>query len=240
MNCLVIDDEPLAREGLVNYVNQIETLTLAGQAADPVEALAILEKNKVDLLLLDIQMPKMTGLDFLRTLTAPPLVILTTAYPSFALEGYQLDVLDYLVKPITFPRFLKSVMKAKKQYDLLNPPQSISEKNTPGNSNSHIFIKTDGRIERIEFGEIYVVESMQNYVAFHTVRGKFLSLTPLKSTIDNLPSERFIQVHRSFVVNKEKVRTIDGNVIVIDKHRIPISRNRFEEVMEKLVKDRLL
>ena len=194
-----------------------------------------MESNKIDLILLDIQMPKMTGLDFLKTLSDPPLVIIRTAYPSFALEGYQLDVLDYLVKPITFQRFLKSVLKAKKQFELLNP---ISENKEEGTD--HLFIKTDGRIERIYFKELLFVESKQNYVQFHTGRGKFLALIPLKNVLEQLPKKDFIQVHKSYVVQKQKVATIDGNILQIGDNRIPVSRSRFDEVVGELLKGKLL
>ena len=235
INCLVVDDEPLAREGIADYIQQVDFLKLMGQAADPVEALSILENNKIDLILLDIQMPKMTGLDFLKTLSDPPLVIITTAYPSFALEGYQLDVLDYLVKPITFQRFLKSVLKAKKQFGLLYP---ILENKKEGAD--HLFIKTDGRIERIAFSELFFVESKQNYVQFHTGRGKFLALIPLKNVLEQLPEKDFMQVHKSFVVQKQKVATIEGNILQIGQHRIPISRSRFDVVVDELLKGKLL
>ncbi len=236
INCLVVDDEPLAREGLIGYVEQIDFLQCAGQAADPIEALTIIGNNSIDLILLDIQMPKLTGLDFLKTLSNPPLIIITTAYPSFALEGYQLDVLDYLVKPITFQRFLKSALKAKKQFSLLHPaanPSSIV-------SEDHLFIKTEGRIERIDFEELLFVESMQNYVHFHTKRGKFTALAPLKKVLDQLPEQQFLQVHKSYIVSKDKILTIDGNVLTIGDHRIPVSRNRFEKMVGELLKGKLL
>ena len=178
----------------------------------------------------------MTGLDFLKTLSNPPLIIITTAYPSFALEGYQLDVLDYLVKPITFQRFLKSVLKAKKQFNLLHP----SDEPLSVNGDNHLFIKTDGRIERIDFEELLFVESMQNYVHFHTARGKFTALTPLKKVLGQLPEKQFLQVHKSYIVNKNKIKTIDGNILTIGEHRIPVSRNRFDKMVGELLRGKLL
>ena len=234
MDCLIVDDEPLAREGIFGYVKQVDFLLAAGEASDAVEALGILNQRKIDLMFLDIQMPKMNGLDLLKSIADPPLVILTTAYPSFALEGYQLNVLDYLLKPITFQRFLKAVSKAKKQFDLLYPfPEQMAEE-------SHIFIKTEGRIERIGFDELLFLESMQNYVHFHTSRGKFTTLTTLKNVIRQLPDDQFLHVHKSFVVRKEKIITIDGNVLQIGTHRIPISRSRFDFVVDELLKGKLL
>ena len=149
IKCIITDDEPLAREGLAQYVQDIEFLELKGLAENPLEALSLMEQTSIDLIFLDIQMPKLNGLDFLKSLDNPPLVIITTAYPSFALEGYQLDVLDYLVKPITFQRFLKASMKAKKQWELLGNKKTENTQQTKSISKEHFFIKCDGKMERI-------------------------------------------------------------------------------------------
>ena len=239
MNCLIIDDEPLAREGLASYVEQIDFLNLSGMAEDPMAALNLMQKDTPDLLFLDVHMPKMNGLDFIRSLDRPPLIILTTAYPSFALEGYQLDILDYLVKPITFQRFLKASLKAKKQHDLLlqaqQPvsPQAIS-------TTEHFFVKCDGKIEKIGFSELLVVESLQNYVSLHTTRGKFTTLMTLKAISEKLPHHQFYQVHRSFIVQLSQVTTIEGNQLRIADEWVPVSRSRMEEVSKLLLGDDLI
>ena len=241
INCIITDDEPLAREGLAQYVADIDFLQLQGIAENPLETLAIMEEKPVDLLFLDIQMPKLNGLDFLKSLDHPPLVIITTAYPSFALEGYQLNVLDYLVKPITFQRFLKACMKAKKQFGLMQnnhtePPLSDYKSATK----EHFFIKCDGKIERIRFDELLYVESMQNYVSLQTERGKFTTLLTLKNTLAELPTNTFMQIHKSFIVNLEKVQTLGDGHIKIKDRLIPISRSRLAEVTQRILGDDLI
>ena len=241
INCIITDDEPLAREGLAQYVADIDFLRLQGLAENPLETMSIMENKPVDLLFLDIQMPKINGLDFLKSLDNPPLVIITTAYPSFALEGYQLDVLDYLVKPITFQRFLKACIKAKKQFELMQkttpPTATISTKPT---TKEHFFIKCDGKIERIRFDELLYVESMQNYVSLQTERGKFTTLLTLKNTLAELPINAFMQIHKSFIVNLEKVQTLGDGHIKIKDRLIPISRSRLAEVTQRILGDDLI
>lgn len=241
INCLIIDDEPLAREGLAQYVGDIDFLQLQGLAEHPLAALTLMAQQPIDLLFLDIQMPKLNGLDFLKSLEHPPLVIITTAYPSFALEGYQLDVLDYLVKPITFQRFLKASMKAKKQFDLIQKPSfPVSSSPIVSNAKTHFFIKCDGKIEKIKFDELLYVESMQNYVCLHTENGKFTTLLTLKSTLSELPSSRFIQVHKSFIINVEKVKTLGEGHVKIKSRLIPISRSRLADVERRIIGDNLI
>ncbi|MEO1517886.1 MAG: LytTR family DNA-binding domain-containing protein [Bacteroidota bacterium] len=241
MNCLIVDDEPLAREGLADYAQQIDFLQLVGMAEHPMEALSILEQNKIDLLFLDIQMPKMNGIDFLKSLEKRPLIILTTAYPSFALEGYQLDVLDYLVKPITFQRFLKSALKAKKQFNLLaQADQPVASTTAAPPATDHFFIKSDGKIEKISFAELLYAEGMQNYLILHTERGKFTTLLTLKSLLGKLPPKQFQQVHRSFIVQLSKVQTIEGHMLQIGTSSVPVSRSRLEKITQLLLGDNLI
>jgi len=241
INCIITDDEPLAREGLAQYVTDIDFLNLQGTAENPLETLAIMQEKPVDLLFLDIQMPKLNGLDFLKSLAHPPLVIITTAYPSFALEGYQLDVLDYLVKPITFQRFLKACIKAQKQFDLMqNKPKQSSIAPSQIIPKEHFFIKCDGKIERIRFDELLYVESMQNYVSLQTERGKFTTLLTLKNTLAELPTDAFMQIHKSFIINLEKVQTLGDGHIKIKDRLIPISRSRLSEVIKRILGDDLI
>lgn len=241
INCIITDDEPLAREGLAQYVADIDFLQLQGIAENPLETMSIMEYKSVDLLFLDIQMPKINGLDFLKSLNNPPLVIITTAYPSFALEGYQLDVLDYLVKPITFQRFLKACIKAKKQFELIqNTASPIALQPTKSISKGHFFIKCGGKIERIRFDELLYVESMQNYVSLQTERGKFTTLLTLKNTLAELPTASFMQTHKSFIVNLDKVQTLGDGHIKIKNRLIPISRSRLGEVTQRILGDDLI
>ena len=235
MNCLIIDDEPLAREGLKDYVQDIDFLELVGLCENPLEALPFLESTTIDLLFLDIQMPKINGLDFLKSLQQPPLVVITTAYPSFALEGFQLNVLDYLVKPITFQRFFKAAHKAKAQYDLLQRPPS-----NMATDKDYFFVKCGQQYEKIQLRELLFVEAMQNYVQLHTMRGKFTTLLPLKSILKELPASEFLQVHKSYLVAINSVETMEGNLIRIGTHQIPISRSYQKEVEQRILGGRLL
>lgn len=231
---MIIDDEPLAREGLAGYVQKIDFLTLHATAEDPLEALPELEAGRVSLLFLDIQMPGMNGLDFLRTLDKPPLTIITTAYPSFALDGYELEVLDYLVKPITFQRFLKAALKARRQFLLLQE----AEKNR--SSNEYIFVKCESRIERVALADLLFAESMENYVQLYTRRRRLITLLTMKSLAEELPCPPFYRVHRSYLANLGCVQALEGNLLHIGEHRIPVSRRLAEKIRQTLVGGRLL
>ena len=236
LNCLIIDDEPLAREGLTDYVKQIDYLTLVGACQSAMEASTLMAAEPVDLLLLDIQMPRLSGLDFLRSLTQPPMAILTTAFPSFALEGYQLEVIDYLVKPITFDRFFQAIQKAQKKALLIQQSkQPNQENNAP-----YFFIKCDGQLIKVKFGALLFVESMQNYVQLYTLNGRHTALVPLKQILDALPNEQFLQVHKSFVIAIDKIDKIEGNRIHIGTHQIPVSRNNKALLIEKAVKGKII
>lgn len=235
MRCLVIDDEPLAREGIAEYILGIEYLQLIDLCNSAIEALNILESKKIDLIFLDIQMPKLNGLDFLRSLKNPPLTILTTAFPSFALEGYDLNVLDYLVKPVTLPRFLRSIEKAKNQFDLLN--HIPSELNT---EEEFFFVKTDSKFEKIRIKNIQFIEAMQNYIKIVCGDKSFVSLLPLKSIKAKLPSNSFLQSHKSYLVNINQIESLEGMLISIDGNKIPISRTYKQEVYDRVVKGNLL
>lgn len=239
LKCLVIDDEPLARNGIADYVRDIDFLILAGTCETPLDAVSLMEKENIDLLFLDIQMPKINGLDFLKSLPDPPLVIITTAYPSFALEGFQLDVLDYLVKPITFQRLFKAANKAKVQFNLLQQAAPTATAN-PDAGQDYFFVKQENKFEKIRLEELFFVESMQNYIQLHTSRGKITTLLTLKNIHQELPSSNFMQVHKSYIVAIDKIDSVEGNQLVIGEHKIPISRSKREEVMEKIVNHKLL
>jgi DNA-binding LytR/AlgR family response regulator len=191
----------------------------------------------VQLLLLDIQMPKITGLDFFKSLQHAPPVIFTTAYPQFALDGFELNALDYLVKPISFERFLKASLKAKEYYEL-------RQQNKQASSTSIIqkdfFIKADNQLVRIAFDELLFVEALQNYVCIHTAAKKYISYLTMRSVEEYLPSAQFIKTHKSFIVNAAKIDAVEGNEIRIGTHRIPISRSEKDEFMEQLLKNKVL
>lgn len=238
LKCVAIDDEPLARECIANYVREIDFLELTATGANPVDLTHLLDEKEVDLVFLDIQMPVMNGIEFLKMTTNPPMVIITTAYPSYALEGFQLDVLDYLVKPITFNRFFKAVSKAKDYWYLLK--RSVSAdivKTDPGEE--YFFIKCDYKYERIYFSEILFIEAMQNYVTICTTKGKYITLLYLKNVEQNLDKKSFIRVHKSYIVSISKIESIENNEIVVQSYRIPISRNYRDEVIGRVINDKL-
>jgi DNA-binding LytR/AlgR family response regulator len=238
LNCVIIDDEPLARECISNYVDNIEFLKLAGTGSNPVELSQLLDLYRVDLIFLDIQMPVMNGIDYLKMVQNPPMVIITTAYPSFALEGFQLDVLDYMLKPITFNRFFKGVNKAKDYHQLKSKSLINLEANKKSDAD-YFFIKCDYKYERVYFDEILYVQGLQNYVTIYTKKAKYITLLSLKNVEENLDKQFFIRVHKSFIVSITKIEAIENNDILIQSSRIPISRNYREEVINRVVNKNL-
>lgn len=237
INCVIIDDEPLARKGLREYISDVDFLHLSGEYDNPLKATDIISKGGVQLLFLDIQMPKITGIEFMKTLQNPIPVIFTTAFPQFALDGFELNALDYLVKPISFDRFLKAVLKAKEYYEVR---QSNEVGKYMAEAHDHFFIKSDSRLVKIFFNEILYVEALQNYVVVHTAEKKYITYLTFKSVEEYLPASQFIKVHKSFIVSASKIDSIDGNDIRIGAHHIPISRNLKDDVMDKLLKGKFL
>jgi DNA-binding LytR/AlgR family response regulator len=230
---IIIDDEPLARKGLREYIRDVEFLELAGEFDHPVKASEIISRGEVDLLFLDIEMPKLDGLSFFKTLQHPPPVIFTTAYPQYALDGFDVNALDYLVKPISFARFLAAALKAKEFF-------LVRQKNLASPQEDFFFIKAENRLTKIVIEDILFVEALQNYVTIHTRDKKYLTYLTFKSVQDYLPADRFIKTHKSFIVSASKIDSIEGNELRIGTHHIPISRNEKEAVMEKLTKGRFL
>lgn len=236
LKCAVIDDEPLARECLQEYIEKIDFLEMAALGSNALELSQVLRTEEIDLVFLDIQMPHMSGVDFLRQRLNRPMVVLTTAFPNYALEGYQLDVLDYLVKPIGFDRFFKSATKA-----LDYSSQSLAER-TPVQTHSkedYFFIKCDYRYEKIYVDEIFYLEAEQNYVIIQTSRRKYMTLFSLKSLEEKLDSLAFVRVHKSFLVAINKIETLENHQLLIGSHVIPISRQYKDEVLEKVVNSKL-
>lgn len=240
LRTLIVDDEPLARAGMSDYVSRLDWLEETGQAANGLVALELLQKSSVDLLLLDIQMPGLSGLDLLRSLSKPPAVILTTAHPDFAVESFELDVVDYLLKPIAFARFLKAVLRARER---LTEPTSTAPSPTnsaPAASPEPLYIKHNGRVEKVDPAAVLYVESLENYCQIHTGTGTITALLALKDLLAALPADDFLQVHRSYVVNLRRVSASEGNQLVIGQARVPVSRSRRAEVQERIFGGRLL
>jgi len=221
VTCIITDDEPIARKGLQRYIEKIDFLELVDICEDALQLNSVLQTKKIDLLFLDIEMPYLSGVDFLKNLSNAPKVIFTTAYENFALQGFELDVLDYLLKPISFDRFLKSSNKA---FDYFN---------TKVQGDKYLFVKSEKRLEKIMINDIIFIEALQNYVSIQTSSKKLLVHSTLKAMQEKLPS-RFIQPHKSFIVNTGAVTAIEGNILHAGSFKIPISKNQRDQVMQSL------
>jgi len=231
LKCIITDDEPIARKGLQGYIDKLDFLELVAVCEDAIQLSNVLKTQQIDLLLLDIEMPYMSGIDFLASLVNPPKVIITSAYEQYAIKGYDLEVVDYLLKPISFERFLKAVNKA---YDLIVGQKASSPKS------DYLFVKANQKLEKIFFKDILYIEGVENYVSIQTFSGKIITHSTLRSILENLPEDFFIQTHKSFIINIEKVSNIEGNMLGIDKYKVPVSRTWKEKVMEVILKNKLL
>ena len=232
MNVLIVDDEPLAQEILETYIQKFPNLKLMQKCSNAVEAHAALQMHDIDLIFLDIQMPQITGLDFLKTLVNPPKVIFTTAFSEYAVEGYELNIVDYLLKPISFERFAKAVNKA-----------TVSEGENAslgsGAAQDFMFVKSDKKLVKVFFNEIYYIEGLKDYVILHTPKGRLVTLQTMKSLESKLSDELFMRIHRSYIVNIGHIDILDGNTVVINKKSIPIGKNYKENLLEVVNKNRL-
>ncbi|MEP6596221.1 MAG: LytTR family DNA-binding domain-containing protein [Ginsengibacter sp.] len=235
LHCIIADDEPVARKGIEEEIKEITFLQLAGVAENAMQANELIIKQNIDLILLDIQMPKLNGLDFLRSIKNPPLIIIITAYSEYAIEGFNLDVIDYLVKPVPFERLLKACNKAKEYFELKQKTPDKKYK-----ADDFFFIKCENKYEKIFLNELLFVEAADNYVTIHTTSRTFLSYLTLKNVEEYLEGNNFMKVHKSFIVAIDKINFIEGNSIIIMKKTIPISRNIKEDVMERIVNNKLI
>jgi DNA-binding LytR/AlgR family response regulator len=229
IKCIITDDEPFARKGLQSYIEKIDFLELVAVCEDAIELNTNIKQHEVDLIFLDIEMPYITGIDFLKSANKPPKVIFTTAYEQYALQGYELDVLDYLLKPISFERFLKAANKA---FDYFNLGETASD--------DFMFIKAGNKLEKIYFDQIYFVEAMENYVSIYLGDKKLVAHSTLKSIQQQLPAASFIQPHKSYLVNIHAIQSIEGNTLNVHQYQVPISKYQKEEVLEKIVNNKLL
>lgn len=232
LHCIIVDDEPLAREGLEKYVRQVSFLALTGSYANALLATDALADGTVDLIFLDIHMPHISGIEFLKSLKNPPLVIFHTAYPNFALEGYQLDVLDYLVKPVSFDRFFKAVTKAREYVQLRNRPADGTAVGAPPD---YIFVKCEKRYEKVLYNDILYIEATQNYSTVYTVHNRWMTLKSLKSFEEVLPPHRFERVHKSYIVAIDKITAFVGNEVQVGSKMIPLSEQHRSTLFERLV-----
>ena len=237
IKCLIVDDEPLALELIESYVEKTPFLKLVGKAASAFQAMQLMNETKVDLLFLDIQMPGLTGLEFSKSLQSDVRVIFTTAFSQFALEGFKVDALDYLVKPFNYSEFLRSAQKARKWFSMLNP----SKREESGRSALSIMVKSESRMIGIEIDSILFVESMGDYVKIYCVDNAHpvITQTTMKSMAEKLPDQQFFRVHRSYMVNMDRVKTMERNRIIFDKTHIPVSES-VKVAFNKMLKERFL
>ncbi|MBS1660225.1 MAG: response regulator transcription factor [Bacteroidetes bacterium] len=228
LNLIIVDDEPVARKVLREFAGQVPYLNLSGQFENTERAGAYLLEHDVDLILLDIEMPKVSGLEWLKSLSVKPMVILCTAFPKYALEGYELDIIDYLLKPVAFDRFLKAVQKAREFAELKQL-----------NHSDFLFVRCEKRIEKLELRDISYVESLGNYVRIHLPGRQLIAYLTLKSLENQLPTNSFIKVHQSYIVNFTKITAIDGNQVLVQDQSLPVSRN-FRDRLMRMIEERML
>ncbi len=237
ISCLIVEDEPLARNLLEQYIKKVPSLRLVQSCASPMVAVEILREQAVDLLFSDIQMPEITGITLLKILPKKPLVIFTTAYSEYALEGYELDVVDYLLKPITFERFLKAVEKAAQRLAVPpNPPESVAESKTETEKPNFIFVKDGTKLVKVKLGDILYIEGLKDYVMIYTRQQKIVTLQRMKNLEAELPAHQFVRIHNSYIVALEGIDAIDKDKVQIGKTFLPISdsyRKSFKEFIEQ-------
>jgi DNA-binding LytR/AlgR family response regulator len=235
LNCVIVDDEPIARKLLQEYIEETGFLELAGVAENPVKAISVINSVKTDLIFLDINMPKMTGMEFLKSSSNLPMVIMTTAYGQYALEGFEMAVIDYLVKPFSLDRFIKASQKAL-ELAKLKQNGAIIEKAT----GDYFYVKCDGKIERVMYNELLYVEAMANYVTLYTVNDKLVVYLTIKGILEKLPPGNFMQVHKSYVVNTDKIKTIEGNMLHLGDTKITIGSSYVDDVMKRVLNNRFI
>lgn len=228
MTCLIIDDEILAQDVIEHYISRTDTLQLAGKCSNALQAFSLLSKQTVDLIFLDIQMPEISGLEFIKVLKNPPRIILTTAYTEYALDSYELNVVDYLLKPISFERFLKAVDKVQA---LLQP--QVAE--AAGPAEQTFFVKSEGKLIRLDTAEILYVEGLRNYLLIHTATKKIIVHSTMSNMEEELASFRsFVRIHKSYLVNKNFIREISGNMVRIHQAELPIGGVYKTELLQLL------
>ena len=223
LKCIIIDDEELARALLKSYVDKLDFIVSKGAYENPLEALPILKTEVIDVVFLDIQMPQLKGTDFAKMISPTTRVIFTTAYSEYALDGYELNAIDYLLKPITFERFLTAVNKVQ-----------TTTRNITDIGSQTITIKSGYDLHKVRLSEIYYIKSDSEYVTFYLDNKKIMSYQSLKSLEDSLPPSLFMRVHRSYIINKNKVQALKDKDIIIQDHRIPVSATYFETVKKEL------
>ncbi|MCK4664045.1 MAG: response regulator transcription factor [Bacteroidales bacterium] len=236
MNCIAVDDEPLALDLIEDFIKKIPFLNFIKTCKSAFEAIEILQKEKIDLIFLDIQMPDISGIEFIKSIEKKPMVIFTTAYTDYALEGFKLNAIDYLVKPFPFDRFLKAVNKAYEYYMLKSKPADMKNEKTDELSSEFIFVKADYKIIKINLNDILYIEGLKDYIKIYAGSKPILTLQSLKFMQEKLPQNNFIRVHRSYIVSFNKIDSIQRNRIIIGDKRIPVGdsyKDDFYKMLEK-------
>jgi len=228
--CIIIEDEPLAQNVLKKYIGEHPALELVAVCNDALEAQGVLTGENIHLLFLDINLPKLSGINFIKTMTRSPLIIFTTAYPEFAVEGFELNAVDYLLKPFSFERFLKAVNKA------LEKLNASSTQNSSGNEVPFIFLKADKKIHRVELKTIHYIEAIGDYMKVVTDSGHLIVNETMKKLQEELPARSFMRVHKSFIISRNKIRYIEGNYIQVEDKSIPIGATYRNEVLTSIDK----
>ncbi|MDO5969416.1 LytTR family DNA-binding domain-containing protein [Flavivirga aquimarina] len=239
MKCVIIDDEPLAIDVIESYVKQVGGLEIVAKCTNPLDAITLLSKHKIDLVFLDIEMPNLTGIDLVKAIDNIPQFIFTTAYPQYALDGFNLNATDYLVKPIPFHRFLKAISRAKEKYELEQNKQTNVVSTgvvTTQTLDDFIFVKSEYENIKINIDTIKYIQGLKDYIKIYstTTNKAILTLSSFKDIMDKLPASQFIRIHRSYIVNVGFIEALQKTNVVIDNIRIPIGETYKEEVMKRL------
>ncbi len=230
--CIIVDDEPLAIEVIASHLSKISDIEVVAECDTAVKAFEILQKKDIDLIFLDIQMPEITGLEFLKTLKNPPKVIITTAYRKYAIDGYELDVLDFLLKPVSFERLLKAIDKYYKYAS--SDVKVIHNQRSDNNDKDIIYVKENKKIVRLELKDILFIESLKDYVVIHTVYKKVITKISISALEKKLPAERFLRIHRSYIAAVDKIDAFTPNSVEIGKKELTIGRSYKNTVMKSL------
>ncbi len=239
INAIIVDDEPLALDVLETFIEQIPEINLVQRCENAFEANEALKQNKIDLLFLDIQMPQLTGIDFYKSLSNPPAVIFTTAYSNYAVEGFEMDAVDYLVKPISLDRFMKAVNKASEKINNNRDNTTFGG----GDDDEFFFVKADKKLVKVNFDEILYIEGLKDYVIIRLEQGRVITLQTMKSLEEKLPQRFFKRIHRSYIVGLNKIQAIVGNMVELNENnkikQIPIGKNYKDELLDIVNQNRL-
>lgn len=232
IKCLIVDDEPPARELIRRYIGQVSSLELIGECANAIDAFSFLQQHKTDLIFLDIQMPQLAGTDFIKSLTSAPKVIFTTAYAEYALEGYELDAVDFLMKPVSFDRFLKAIQKMFRQNKAFQLP--VPETAEIKRQDPFVYFRVERKMQKVMLDEILYIESMKDYIKIYTRNGMMITKQFISTTEAMLPDKEFVRCHRSYIVSLKHVRSFTNELLEIGKTQIPIGKLFRNEVMKAL------